>query len=269
MAQQAHKIIVIGYTNLDEDHFADGRIESRVGGGGYFSAQSATKELSARDVLFVTMIGKDFDEQFIENLNQTGISRSEKYNTSKSVQKYLNIHEPSQRELTLFDGTSQLLNQEALHPSFLEQNVWVHISTMPPLQQEPFIHTVRALNPRATISIDSDMCLYTDEHLPGIKKNFLQADVVFANRLESQMIQDIAIQLRHLIVKEDKDGAKVLNFGQVVAQQKAPKVRVKNSTGAGDTFAGAYIAQKIRSQDEDTSLKYAVEKASKFISSMS
>lgn len=44
------------------------------------------------------------------------------------------------------------------------------------------------------------------------------------------------------------------------------QVVVKNATGAGDTFAGAYIATWEKTKDLQVSLKSAIEAATNFIS---
>jgi len=251
--QPLPKLVVIGYTNLDEDIFSSGQKTQKIqhlGGGGFFAAKSATSELSAEEVIFISKVGKDFDFSRLNGVNTTGVGGSS-LPTSRCIQTYSQEKGEEKREIRQLAGASQRLHASALGSALPPGSRWVHIATMPPLQQRAFLQRVRKIAPRVIISLDSDSFLFQNTgNLALIKENFLQADVVFMNRSEWKIImksqKDFAPLLPLLVVKKDRDGAELHVKGKFLLSVSAPVVNGTNFTGAGDVFAGAYASWFVR-----------------------
>jgi sugar/nucleoside kinase (ribokinase family) len=61
-----------------------------------------------------------------------------------------------------------------------------------------------------------------------------------------------------VVVKRGAAGALVARTGQPVRKARAPRVTVRDSTGAGDAFAAAFIAAELTGADEGTALARAI-----------
>ena len=70
------------------------------------------------------------------------------------------------------------------------------------------------------------------------------ADLVFANTLEYDLLLRMCDPPREVVVKKGAQGAVYRSSGQSVAAT-APIVDVVDPTGAGDAFAGAYLARRL------------------------
>ncbi|WEJ58869.1 PfkB family carbohydrate kinase [Devosia sp. FJ2-5-3] len=89
-------------------------------------------------------------------------------------------------------------------------------------------------------------------------------DWIFANEDEAKTLTgsgDLATQMRvlgeqfeHVVIKRGRLGAALGGRDGISHQQAAPKVRVVDSTGAGDAFAGGFVAGLVRGASMDQCL---------------
>lgn len=261
---QTPPIIVIGCTNSDVNITPTETLRS-TGGGAYFSAIGAS--LVQKPVGLVTKVGGEFDLTFL--LNQVvsdGIRVVPDGRTTQSIQTYYDANDLSKRRIELVDGVSFDLSPADFVDEWQGEVKVVHISTMPPLQQRAFIPFLRQRFPQAQISIDTDSWFFDQPELvQEIAHNFGLVDIVFLNRVESAKFQDLLPQLPHVVTKQDKDGAVVLQFGQEIARAQSPQVKARDATGAGDILAGVYLARLTQGLDPQTALEEAVQMASRSV----
>jgi sugar/nucleoside kinase (ribokinase family) len=68
------------------------------------------------------------------------------------------------------------------------------------------------------------------------------------------------------VVKKDSDGAELYKKGVRVEATGAPETECIDATGAGDIFAGTYMAEIVNGKSEKEALKKAVEQATMSVS---
>ena len=130
---------------------------------------------------------------------------------------------------------------------------YVHIATNLPQTQLELIERVRKIAPRVTVSAD---CF--DQFVIAYPKATCAVcnavDLVFANQVEYELIQRMCSQVgTATVVKKGPEGA-MYRYGAQSVAATAPAARVVDPTGAGDAFAGAYLARLSQGLDQASAL---------------
>jgi ribokinase len=85
-----------------------------------------------------------------------------------------------------------------------------------------------------------------------------RADLIVVNESESDWYGTQLSRCRGFVaVTLGGEGAKLYEGGRSVAQSKPPKVRVIDTTGAGDTFTAALTLELVRGQNPSDALEFA------------
>lgn len=93
------------------------------------------------------------------------------------------------------------------------------------------------------------------------------ASTVFVNTAEYQLLRDLTdvTCLREAVITDGPRSARVLVSGQTVAEVQPPVRTARDVTGAGDTLAGTYRAQRAQGASAQQSLARAVFAAAEHI----
>ncbi len=254
------KLIFIGYTNIDINITPKGQT-TLPGGAAYFAAIAASRIL--QPIGLVTRIGTDFDPKFLlTRVLAEGVHIISDKPTARSTQIYHSITDLTNRDITLDWGVAPDLNPLDIPNHWLKTAEIIHIATMPPLQQKKFLDYVKIHAPQVKISIDTDIFLLKN---PSSKKkveyNFKQANIVFANRKEYESLKITIDQVPEAIIKLDQEGAYLLQYGKIVMSVPAQNVEPIDPTGAGDIFAGTFLACRLQGKTDRQCLEQAVESA--------
>jgi sugar/nucleoside kinase (ribokinase family) len=258
------ELIVIGYTNIDVNITPSTRT-ILPGGAAYFVSIAAS--LATQPVGLVTRIGLDFDTSFLmTRVLRDGIHIITDKKTARSTQTYHSDSDLTQRDISLEWGVAPDICTDDIPATWLSSAKHIHIGTMPPKQQQPFLLYIRKHAPQTTISIDTDIFLLSDsENKKIVEHNFEQADIIFVNRKEYAALIDTVNNHPYAIVKEDKDGAKIIKRGNTVVSISNPSVNPVDVTGAGDILAGIFLGNRTNGVDEKASLQSAVNMATQSI----
>jgi len=258
-------LLIIGFTNIDENRVLNKKMTILPGGAGYFVALAASRVY--QPVGLVTRIGLDFDPTFLySRVLHEGIKYIKNKKTSRSIQTYFSASDLSQRDITLKPGVSSDVCPSDIPIQWLLHAKHIHIATMPPHQQALFMSFIREKNSHITISIDTDQYLcQNQDNIRSIQKLFKQADMVFVNRQEYALLRDAIDRHPYAIVKQDKDGAILMCKGKIVTKAEISQVSVVDATGAGDVFAGIYLGCMMKGRKSDVCLKESVKAATLFV----
>lgn len=258
-------ITIVGYLNIDINRYPNKPEEILPGGAAYFVVRAAS--LLNSSVGIVSCIGNDFPlEKLGANIRLDGAKKLD-MPASKSIQTYLDINDFSKRDLDLFDGASQKLKPQDIPDEWLHNSKWIHIATMPPDIQLPFMKYLREQNTKSIVSVDTDISfLKQDKYKKIIEESFSLADVVFMNRHEYEIERDRMNSYKVAVVKMDSDGAMLFKEGVQVETVTAPKTDCVDATGAGDIFAGTYMAEIVNGKSEKEAITKAVEQATYSVS---
>lgn len=256
------KLLVIGFTNIDVN-ITPSKQTVLPGGAAFFVAVAASRYIP--DVGLVTRVGNDFDSEFLlSRVIKTGVKFISDKPTTTSIQTYYSDTDLTQRDIELKDGAASDLNPQDIPSGWIENAEIIHIATMPPSQQSSFLkEVIKRKKPQTLISIDTDQFFFNQKELiPIIETNFKKADLIFANRVEYTLLQTLIEKHPFAVIKQDKGGAFVLKAGQKLSAAIAPKVSAIDVTGAGDIFAGTFLAQQVLHKNLSDNLDIAVKQAS-------
>jgi len=257
-------LIVVGYATIDININPEKK-SVLPGGAAYFVSLAAS--LYIKKIGLITRIGIDFDKRFFyRRLLSQGIKVIKSGKTMKSIQTYHSLVDLTDRSIDWEWGVAPSLNTKDIPQAWLKTARWVHVATMPPAHQQKFVRFLKIKAPQAKMSIDTDLVFLKDkENLKIIKNNFKMADLVFVNRREYKILKPFLDKLKQVVVKLDEAGAKYLEKGKMICRVKAKKVKVKEVTGAGDIFAGAFIANQYLGKSIKQCLKIATDLATKSV----
>ncbi|MEO8581817.1 MAG: carbohydrate kinase family protein [Patescibacteria group bacterium] len=253
-------LIFVGYTNIDINITLSSR-SVLPGGGAYFAAIAASRILPS--IGLVTRIGNDYDSSFLlSRVLPDGVHVIAEKLTAKSIQTYHSDEDLTDRDISLEWGVAPDVNPNDFPKKWLKTVKHIHISTMPPHQQEKFISFLRTEAPQAKISLDTDHFFFHDQNLlKKIKENFSKIDLAFANRHEYKALKEVIDTLPEAIVKFDEDGADYMKKGKRIFHVSTPVTQVKDATGAGDLLAGTYLGLIMKGRTQKVALQKAVELA--------
>lgn len=248
------RFVIIGYVNHDINRYPDGSVKSSVGGGAYFAALAASRVLP--DVGLVTRVGHDFDLGCINRyLNCQAVRQLAEGKTASSIQTYNDPNDLSDRSIQLEPGVNPQIGVSDIPDAWMESVHVVLVSTMIPQQQVAIVsELVRSRRDRGfqmegmafkapLIAVDSDLCwLQSEESAHAVRRLMSMADIAFMNRAEGKILEDLIPQIPLVVLKRDADGAEIYQRGVSRVHIPAPQVEVVDVTGAGDVFAGTFLA---------------------------
>lgn len=149
---------------------------------------------------------------------------------------------------------------EDLPPDWAHAGI-VHLTPMPLDRQEAFVARLAAGPARASVDPHTAVTLGTKARWVRL---LTRVDYAFMN--EGQ--DDVALaewpgpRLRLVLVKAGARGGRVRRADGPSVRWDPVDVAVVDPTGAGDAFAGGFLAGVLRGADETTSLQYALVSAS-------
>jgi sugar/nucleoside kinase (ribokinase family) len=257
----AQRIVVIGHFGFESVQTPIAERRS-LGGSGYYTALGAA--LSGGLVSVISVVGNDYP---LDTLRAIGIDVSHvsvvKGKSPHFDIEYMPTLADRKLELDLGVGGGVL----RIPDEFDFSNVGrVHIATNLPQTQIELIERVRVLAPGASISAD---CF--DQFVIAYPKATCRvveaADLIFANQVEYELIQRMCgAPVKAIVVKKGEQGA-VYRHGQESVAASAPLARVVDPTGAGDAFAGAYLARLVQGFDQPSALADACRMGSAAVQS--
>jgi sugar/nucleoside kinase (ribokinase family) len=265
MNKLSPEILFAGYLVNDINIFPKKRSEN-PGGAVFFSAIAALT--LTKSIGISSKVGKDY--KYIKLLDDLkvdtkGIKKSKKNTTNVKI-RYTDSNDLSKRSLEISDGASSDFSPEDIPIDWLISAKYIHIATMDPFQQLMFVKFIKNLNLQCKISIDSDShFMNKKENIVLIKDMLGYVDTVFLNRYEYEILNRFIYTVPQVLVKKDSEGASLLKFGLKKHTVEADKVEAVDATGAGDVFAGAFLAAQLVGLDSSLSLEYAVRLATKSV----
>lgn len=154
-------------------------------------------------------------------------------------------------------GNAGLLNGHAT--TFFLACHWVHISCRNPLESRRLLRHVREWRPER-LSIDFIYSSLTQQ-IVDVASDLGYVDYIFVNSVEF----DVARAWLgpdafpgNTVVTRGAQGAVVFGHGGILAEAPAQTVDVVDATGAGDAFAGAFLARVIEGDSLAEALSAAV-----------
>lgn len=266
--KQPGRVVVVGNLTIDDVVLPDGVTHMGSLGGNSVHAATAARVNDALTTL-VARKGADFPESAVSRLAEAGIDVTHLCSVDGPTVRNWVIYETDGRRHWCYrtdpDRSRQVAPRPAdLSAALLNQATVVHLAAMPLPNAEALVTHIRAVNPRAVITLDTH-----EDWIEGYQDRLLalgrQVDVFIPSREELAVLTGssepdggvAALADRgfdRAVIKAGADGAFVLNAGRIL-HVPAAVASVADTTGAGDAFCGALAAGLARGLDLDAAVR--------------
>lgn len=241
------RLIVIGHIGFESVQTPAAHRRS-LGGSAYYTALGAA--LCGGSVSVISVVGDDYP---LDTLRDLGIDVSH-VSVVKGASPHFDIeYMPTlaDRKLELDLGVGGVIRL----PDEVDYTdvAYIHVATNLPQTQLELIDRLRVVAPRAHVSADCfDQFVIS---YPKATCRVVEAvDLIFASQVEYDLIKKMCgAPAKATVVKKGELGA-VYRRGLASVASSAPAARIVDPTGAGDAFAGAYLARLAQGYDQASAL---------------
>lgn len=254
----------------------------RTGGGGTNTA--VTFKNQGFKVAFCGMVGKDFGgQQIIGELKRKGVDTKFVFQTKEKPTNYSVILTSAGKERTIlvYRGASGLLGKKDIpwlkdSPSPVAK--WFYLAPLSDKLCNIFEDLVNfAYKNKIKIAVNPGNCQLS---LPKVqlKRIFKKIDILILNQEESSLLTKIPYQKdKEIFKKLDNwvDGivimtkgvaGAVVSDGKFIYKAKAPRIKVVDRTGAGDSFGSGFVSGFIKKGDISFAIQLAIANSSACLS---
>ena len=243
-------LMFVGHVSIDRVENPQG-VRVQPGGAALYAAMAA--KTLFKDVTLVSAVGKDyeftdtfriFDSKHVRALNMPSTRFNIRYN-ERGEPQYLKTTYGAGSRITALSVPTKLLTANSI----------VHLSPMPPAKVAKIFERIRKDSPKTRISINTwiNYVKKSRRNRRTLKNLALEADFFILNDTEAKVLtqtDSISSALRllnakMLIVTLGELGAIIngKNIGiQMIPALNVPLKNVVDTTGAGDTWCGAFLA---------------------------
>lgn len=245
----APSLIFVGHISVDEVENANGK-RTQPGGGALYSAIAA-RALNETPAI-VSTIGKDFSfTSCFEGLDSTCIRQSKNL-TSRFHIRYNKNWEANYLEA--LERASAKISPSQIPQNLLNPQNIIHLSPMKPALTLRIVNYIRQRSPQVKISASTWIgYTKTSRNRRLLKKLASQVNFFMLNEFEAKTLAQTdslittleRLQAQKMIVTMGKLGAIVSGDDidpQMIPALNVPTDKVVDTTGAGDTWNGAFLA---------------------------
>ena len=244
--EKTKDIIVVGSIAFDDVQTIKGKREKLLGGSGtYFSLAGSL----FTNIHLVGVVGEDFPNNYIMMFNDKGISTdylikekgetfhwggvySDDFSTRDTLFTKLGVFENFQPQITDSSFDAPILFLANIQPS-LQNDVINQIDNASLTVLDTMnLWIDNNYNELLEVIKKCDILLINDEEIMQLTKN---------NNLESAAYNLLDLGLRYVIVKQGGAGSLIISNKLNVHIPAVPNLDVVDPTGAGDSFAGAFL----------------------------
>ena len=242
--------------------------EFRYGGGGSASNVAVVASRLGIPTGFIGSIGfDDFGRILLEGLLKEGvdITHVKVVVGEQSGTSFVIVDERGRVMIFEYLGASESIDPSDLDPAYLRRAEFLHITSF---RFDVSVSAAKlAKEGGVKVSFDPGR-VEVSKGLKGLSPLLKYCDVVMLNELEVRKLSGVDDPLKGagkvmnygpdtVVVKRGGKGAMVLTKEGKIYSCKAFKVKVVDTTGAGDSFAGGFLSSLIRGEGLDEALRFA------------
>ena len=247
------EVACIGFLNLEDTVYPSRQVVERAEGGAalYFSTAAA---LWGARVTLISRIGEDYPKSNLKRMRKAGLNiEYVKTIPGKTMAGRTIYDQDGGRTYKMYTSRERRMALTPMPGDWLVDPTapppMVHVSTMPPDSQIPWLET---LKPEVSwVSLDTDISFVQQQREP-VMQAFRLADICFLNRQEAEALFP-SVGLHSLIrmiaalgpsvvaLKQGGDGALIYDARvDTILHIAAVPANVLDVTGAGDAFAAGF-----------------------------
>lgn len=251
-------LLVLGTVAFDALETPFGKVDKIVGGAATYASLAAS--YFTRKIAIVSVVGDDFPQPFIKEMNGHGINTDglqikageKSFFWSGRYHNDMNSRDTLDTQLNVLADFDPIVPEHLRSPEFLMLG-----NLMPQIQKQ----VLDQMTKRPKLVIMDTMNFWMDSQWDALMEVIPMVDVLSINDEEArQMSKEYSLRkaakvifqtgIKFLIIKKGEHGALLFNReGEVFFAPALPLEEVFDPTGAGDTFAGGFIGYLARTGD--------------------
>jgi len=239
-------LLICGSIALDTVENEHGKVEEALGGSATYTSIAAS--YLCDDIALVGVVGEDFPQEYIDlfkekNVDLAGLETAEG-KTFRWSARYDDLSEAItlDTQLNVFEEFSPKI------PKKFENAEYIYLGNIDPVLQKEVLKKIK----NSTLVAADTMNLWIETKNKELKRLLPQIDVLFINNDELKMLTEeknllkaakIAVEMgaTYIVVKQGEFGAFIYNNNMLFFTPIFPTTIVKDTTGAGDCFAGGFM----------------------------
>ena len=250
-------LIAVGTMAFDAIETPFGKTDKIVGGSATYVAYSASNFV--HDVKQVSIIGNDFDDATIADLEKRGVATEgvERVADKPSFFWSGRYHMDMNSRDTLVTDLNVLADFNPVIPDSYQGAEFLMLGNLDPKIQQSVI---KQLKVRPKLIVLDTMNFWMDIALDALHDTLKLVDVLMVNDSEARQLTGeyslvkaakkvLSMGPKYLIIKKGEHGALLFHGNQVFFAPALPLEDVFDPTGAGDTFAGGFIGYIAKTKD--------------------
>ena len=260
-------LVVLGHVAIDHIIFPDKREVIIPGGAAAAVATSAA--LSGAKVGLVTKVGKDFPKEWLEKLEKILDIRGVHVLEGKTMHIYMIYHEDGSVDAPVEMGVAEKMGETEIPEDYLSAKIF-HISPIPPEEQLKAIKRLKGKR----ITVDFNPTYMEDYRTKRelMKEIVSRVEVVFPNEREAMTITGEtevtkAAETLHewgakiVVVTLGEKGVLLYDGRDFKKFNALPVEEIVDPTGAGDAFAGGFLAYYAEGKDLEECVRQGLVRA--------
>jgi sugar/nucleoside kinase (ribokinase family) len=242
-------LLSIGTVAFDAIETPFGKTDKIIGGAATYISLSAS--YFTRELNLVAVVGDDFPESYIKQLNDKGIN-TDGLQVKKGEKSFFwsgKYHTDMNGRDTLITELNVLETFDPQIPDSYQGCEYLMLGNLTPQVQETVL---KRLKTRPKLVVLDTMNFWMNVALDDLKRVLQQIDVLTINDEEARQLSGeynilkasrkiLTMGPKTLIIKKGENGALLFHGNEMFYVPGLPLEEVFDPTGAGDTFAGGFI----------------------------
>lgn len=263
-----NSILIVGSIAMDTIETPFEKRSNVIGGSTTYSLVASGKQ---SEVSIVGIVGNDFPsdghslyQSYASDLSDLKIAEGKTFRWGGRYHENWDDRDTLFTDLGVFSDFRPVLTESNKNRSH------ILLANIHPELQRSVIQQNQ--NPDAIIVIDT-MNLWIETTLSSLEKVLSDSNILLINESEAFLLtneNDINNAARSLlkmgpevvVIKKGSRGAELFSLTEHIAVDAFPVTNVVDPTGAGDVFAGAFVASLANEDSKETALLYASASAS-------
>ena len=249
-------LVVVGSMAFDQIETPFGKTDKIIGGAGTFIAWCASNFTGVKQI---SVVGGDFPQAELDTLTARGVVL-EGVQIKKDEKTFFwsgRYHMDMNTRDTLVTELNVLGDFKPVVPDSYQDCEFLMLGNLAPSVQSSVIEQLKT---KPKLIVMDTMNFWMDIALDDLKHTLSLVDVLMVNDSEARQLsgdyslvraaQKIsAMGPKFVIIKKGEHGALLFHDNQIFSAPALPLEEVFDPTGAGDTFAGGFIAHLAKTKD--------------------